>query len=228
MSHRARRRYTVTGAVLFVAGVVAIVIALLSQQSAPQPPPSAARFVPAAPERTAATQPHSLDPDPAPTVVGPTTTRSLPVSLHIPAIGVSSSLQQLGLNPDGTVQVPPLGCHSHAGWYKYSPTPGQLGPSVILGHIDSAACGPGVFFELGKLRQGDTVSITLADRQVAVFRIEKVAEYKKAHFPTLAVYGNTDYAALRLITCGGTFDASAHSYESNIVAYAALVATHPA
>jgi sortase (surface protein transpeptidase) len=161
-------------------------------------------------------------------VHGPILSKSIPVHLTIAAIGVSSDMLQLGLNPDRTVQVPPLGRDSQPGWYQYSPAPGQLGPSIILGHVDSATYGPGVFFKLGALPRGATVSVTRADHQVAVFRVERVVEYPKDHFPTIDVYGNTDRAALRLITCGGTFDLSARSYEDNIVAYASLVSTHAA
>ena len=151
---------------------------------------------------------------------------AVPVRVSIPAIGVSSSLLQLGLNPDRTVQVPPLSADSRAGWYRYSPTPGQLGPAVLLGHVDSAEYGPGVFFKLGALRPGDSVTVDRADHRAAVFRVERVVSYPKDHFPTLEVYGNTDHAALRLITCGGKFDLSTHNYESNIVAYASLVSSH--
>ena len=139
-----------------------------------------------------------------------------------------SNLLQLGLNPDQTVQVPPLDKDSRAGWYKYSPTPGQSGPSVILGHVDSAEYGPGVFFKLGALRPGATLSVTRSDRTTAVFRVDRVVSYPKNSFPTLEVYGNTDSAQLRLITCGGKFDLSSHNYESNIVAFATLVSSHPA
>jgi sortase (surface protein transpeptidase) len=135
-------------------------------------------------------------------------------------------LLQLGLNPDRTVQVPPLSADSRAGWYRYSPTPGQLGPSVLLGHVDSAEYGPGVFFKLGALRPGDSVAVDRADHSEAVFRVDRVVSYPKDHFPTLEVYGNTDHAALRLITCGGKFDLSTHNYESNIVAYASLISSH--
>lgn len=136
---------------------------------------------------------------------------------------------QLGLNPDRTIQVPPLEeKDSHAGWYKYSPTPGQIGPSVMLGHVDSAKNGPAVFFELGALQPGATVAVTLADDTVAVFTVDKVVSYPKSTFPTDAVYGGIDHAGLRLITCGGTFDPRAGSYESNIVAYASLTSSHPA
>ena len=99
---------------------------------------------------------------------------------------------------------------------------------MILGHVDSAEYGAGVFFRLGALRPGDLLSVSRADHTAAVFRIDRVLSYPKDHFPTFEVYGNTDHAALRLITCGGKFDFSTHNYESNIVAYASLVSSHPA
>lgn len=140
---------------------------------------------------------------------------------------MDSNLKDIGLEPDGEITTPPLAEDSHAYWLNVSPTPGQLGPSVILGHVDSAAWGPAVFFDLGKLRQHDKIDITLADHTVAVFEVTHVDEYQKTEFPTEAVYGNTDRAELRLMTCGGTFNQAEHSYESNIVVYAALVASHP-
>jgi len=153
---------------------------------------------------------------------------SVPVSITIPSIGVRSTLLQLGLNPDNSIQVPPLDDpESKAGWYKYSPTPGQIGPTVILGHVDSAKHGPAVFFKLGALQPGATVEVTRTDRKVAVFTVDRVVAYPKATFPSDAVYGNIDHPGLRLITCGGTFDPDAGSYESSIVAYATLTSDHP-
>jgi Sortase domain len=231
------RILTAVGVVLLLAGGLAVIIGLRAQKSAPQPPPSAARAVAVIPTPSDATSPRGPDSAhgrstspaaPMPSPRGPVLARSVPVRLDIPAIGVRSSVQQLGLNADGTVQVPALSRDSQAGWYRFSPTPGERGPAVILGHIDSAAYGPGVFFRLGDLRQRDTISITRADHTVAVFQVERVVEYPKSQFPTLQVYGNTDHAALRLVTCGGTFDPSKRSYEDNIVAYAALVSSHPA
>ncbi len=99
---------------------------------------------------------------------------------------------------------------------------------MILGHVDSAKYGPGVFFELGALQPGATVEVTLTDRIVAVFTVDKVVAYPKSAFPSTAVYGTIDHPGLRLITCGGSFDPTAGSYESNIVAYATLTASHPA
>jgi hypothetical protein len=162
---------------------------------------------------------------------GPGLARSVPVSISIPAIGVRSRLLYVGLNPDGTIQVPPLDdppLTNEAAWYKYSPTPGQVGPSIIVGHVDSAADGPSVFFRLGALRPGEQVQIILADHQVAVFMVTGVRVYPKDRFPTRTVYGTTSYPALRLITCGGSFDEQSHHYDSNVVAFASLVSSHPA
>jgi hypothetical protein len=157
---------------------------------------------------------------------GPVMLPSQPVSLSVPAIGVKSDLVTLGLNPDGTVQVPSLDDpSSKAGWYKNSPTPGSVGPSIILGHIDSKKYGPGVFYDLGNLKPGDEIDVNRQDGSVAVFKVDGVRTYPKSAFPTSLVYGNLDHAGLRLITCGGTFDPSISSYESNIVAFASLVST---
>ncbi len=166
---------------------------------------------------------------PKPTTTPLVLAASAPLAITIPSIGVQSSLVQLGLNPDKSIEVPSLDDpDSKAGWYKYSPTPGQIGPTVILGHVDSAKYGPGVFFKLGALQPGATVEVTLTDRIVAVFTVDKVVAYPKSAFPSTAVYGTINHPGLRLITCGGTFDPAAGSYESNIVAYATLTARHPA
>jgi Sortase domain len=227
-THARRGRYlAVAGVVLAVAGVLTFTTALQGQQDAPGPPASAASAVPLSPAPSSAAAP-SVSPSTSDRATGPILAASQPTALSIPAIGVRSKIGVLGLNPDQTVEVPPLGKDSYAGWYKYSPSPGQLGPSILLGHIDSAQYGPGVFFKLGALRPRDTVSISRSDGTVAVFRVERVVEYPKAHFPTAEVYGNTDRAALRLITCGGKFDPSVRSYEDNIVAYASLVSSHHA
>jgi hypothetical protein len=221
---RALRVIAPLAVLLVIAGTVALAVGLRAQRHAPQPPAAAAidQPVPAAPPSA----PVGGTSKPGVAASGPVLARSIPVSIAIPDIGVHSELLQLGLNPDRTVQVPPLSRNSQAGWYRYSPTPGQLGPSVILGHVDSAEYGPGIFFRLGALRRGNLVEVTRSDHTVGVFRIERVVSYPKDHFPTLEVYGNTDHAALRLITCGGKFDFSTRNYESNIVAYASLVSSH--
>lgn len=218
------------GAILLLAGISAILIGVTAQKHAPQPPPAAASPVSILPTTSADPAPGGTaqQGSPTPAARGQILDRSLPTHLSVPAIGVNSDLKQIGLDTTGQIQTPPLVRDSHAYWLTVSPTPGQLGPSTIIGHVDSASYGPGVFFRLGALRQRDIISITRADGTVAVFEVERVVQYPKAKFPTQAVYGNTDHAALRLITCGGIFNPSQHSYESNIVAYASLISTHHA
>ena len=147
--------------------------------------------------------------------------------LCIPSIRVNADVISLGLNADRTVQVPPLDQVGIAGWYRYSPAPGVVGPSVLLGHIDSAQYGKGVFFDLGLLRHGDVVKVSRADGRTAEYRIDTVEEYSKSAFPTRAVYGNTPKPTLRLVTCGGRFDPSAGSYVDNIIAFATFVRLTP-
>jgi len=144
----------------------------------------------------------------------------LPVALTIPAIGVQTRLIHLGLTAAGALQVP--SSTAVAGWYTGSRRPGAIGPAVVAGHIDSHT-GPGVFFHLSRLRPGDHVYVRRADGTLAVFRVTAVRSYAKDRFPTLAVYGPTPDAELRLITCGGTFEPQLGSYLSNTVVYAVQV-----
>ena len=143
-----------------------------------------------------------------------------PVALTIPAINVSTTLIRLGRTPQGTLQVPTT--TTVAGWYTGSPRPGEIGSSIIAGHIDSTA-GPAVFFRLRLLRPGNLVYVRRADRTLAVFRVTAEHMYPKNDFPTELVYGPVPDAELRLITCGGVFDPTTGSYLSNVVVYATQI-----
>jgi sortase (surface protein transpeptidase) len=145
---------------------------------------------------------------------------ALPVSLTIPAIGVKTSLIHLGLQSNGSLQVPST--TAVAGWYTESPRPGAVGSAVIAGHVDSYQ-GPGVFYWLRNMKSGNRVYVTRADGSVAVFNVTSVQTYPKAAFPTSIVYGATPDSELRLITCGGTFDSTTGHYLSNIIVYATLL-----
>lgn len=147
-----------------------------------------------------------------------------PVSLIIPAIGVRTPLVHLGLTAQGTLQVP--SSTATAGWYVRSPRPGQIGSSIIAGHIDSLN-GPAVFYRLHLLRRGDLVYVRRANHSLAVFRVYSVRRYAKTLFPTSRVYGPTPDPELHLITCGGAFDRTTESYLSNIVVYTSQVRFHP-
>lgn len=182
------------------------------------------------PTDVAATRTPAAAPDPTPDdpadPVGPVLPASAPVRLSAPAIGIDSPLVDLGRNADGTVEVPSLDDpDARPGWYRDSPTPGTLGPAIILGHVDSRRFGPGVFYHLAELRPGDSVDVARADGTVARFAVDEVRQVAKRDFPTLEVYGNLDHAGLRLITCGGEFDPAAGSYESNVIVFASLTGT---
>ncbi len=212
-----------------------VVVVVSAQSRAPQPsatgspPPSetvertpdSSTLAPRPPLST----PSSVAPTTVPEVVEPLLlAASEPVALEIPVIGVQSPLQHLGLTPERRLEVPAPGPHyNEAAWYKYSSTPGSLGPAIILGHVDSAAEGPSVFFHLGDLQPDDEVFVKRADGQVAVFEVDAIRSYPKDDFPTELVYGATEHAALRLITCGGEFDSASGHYRDNIVVYASLV-----
>ena len=145
--------------------------------------------------------------------------RSVPVRLQIAAIGVDTPLMALGLRDDGTMEVPPG--RFPAGWYTGAPTPGELGPAVIAGHVDLK--GPGVFLRLHALTPGAEVTLTREDGSKPVFRVTRVEQFRKDEFPSAVVYGDIDHAGLRLITCGGSFNRASGHYEDNIVAFADLV-----
>jgi Sortase domain len=137
-----------------------------------------------------------------------------------PLIGVKTSLITLGLASDGSMQVP--SSTTVAGWYTGSPRPGGVGSAIIVGHVDSLT-GPGVFYKLPRLHNGDIVYVKRADGTTAEFRVTSVQTYPKNQFPTQTVYSPTPDAELRLITCGGAFDPATHHYLSNIVVYASEV-----
>jgi LPXTG-site transpeptidase (sortase) family protein len=151
--------------------------------------------------------------------------RSVPVGLRIPAIGVDTPVIRLGLAPDGSVQVPPVTAHDRAGWYRHSPTPGQVGPSVILGHVTVGSYGDGVFRRLDRLRRGDRIVARLENGTAAEFAVDAVRKVAKADFPADEVYGNVDRPELRLITCGGP--RTGNGYLDNVIVFATLSATSP-
>jgi sortase (surface protein transpeptidase) len=150
----------------------------------------------------------------------PPAARSSPVSLRIPALRLAAAVVGLGLNADGTVQVPRN--PDQAGWYRLGPSPGQLGSAVILGHVDSKT-GSAIFYRLRFLRAGNRIVVTLTDGTVVHFQVDRVVTYPNAKFPAREVYGSPGYPALQLVTCGGRYDHHAHSYTANVVVYTFLV-----
>lgn len=145
--------------------------------------------------------------------------RSEPTEIDVPKIGAHSTLIPLGLNPDKTIEVPPVSTPRQAGWYVNGPTPGEAGPAVILGHVDGNK-QEGIFYRLKELAVGDRISVSRKDGTSVGFVVSKVDQVAKEVFPSDAVYGDTADPELRLITCGGSFDSAVHSYRDNIIVYA--------
>jgi sortase (surface protein transpeptidase) len=199
-----------TGLIAVAGAVLTLTAAALAGCGRPGGAPAATVARPAA-SSTAPTPPRRQ-----PATARPVT-HARPLTVRIPAIGVTSSLVPLRLDHAGALQPPDD--FVHAGWYAGGPTPGEQGPAVIAGHVDSRA-GPAIFFRLRELRPGDTVLVSRSDRRAVRFRVVEVQRYPKNAFPAARVYQPTPDAALRLITCGGSFDYARRSYRDNIVVYA--------
>ncbi|MEJ1201064.1 MULTISPECIES: class F sortase [unclassified Streptomyces] len=148
--------------------------------------------------------------------------RSAPTQVTVPAIGVSSALEDLGRDGNGAMQTPRD--PDLAGWYTPGPAPGQRGPAVIAGHVTWDG-DRSVFYRLGELAPGDTVTVDREDGRTAIFTVDRVEQYPKDEFPTVEVYRDLDHAGLRLITCAGDYSTAERRYADNIVVYAALTHT---
>ncbi|MFE2550896.1 class F sortase [Streptomyces sp. NPDC059355] len=147
---------------------------------------------------------------------------SVPDRIEIPDIKVDAPLDTVGLDPQGEMQEPDFAKPDDAAWYKDGPTPGEAGAAAIVGHMDTPRAPKAVFFNLKTLKKGEKIQVHRADGTTAVFAVDEVGTYKKDHFPTDKVYGDTHGAAgLRLITCGGDLTADRH-WDSNVVVFAHL------
>ncbi|MER6302059.1 class F sortase [Kitasatospora sp. NPDC001539] len=175
--------------------------------TAPVPPSATAPGAPTTPADT---------PGGPPAATRRPSAASPPTRLQIPSIGVDAPVSGLGLNADGTVEVPSADRADEVGWYRNGPTPGETGPAVLIGHLDTAH-GPAVFQRLPELHPGDLVRVLRADGGSVDFRVRSLLQAAKDHFPTETVYGDTAAPALRLITCGGRIGADGHWTDNIIV-----------
>ncbi|WP_410811972.1 class F sortase [Micromonospora sp. 067-2] len=147
---------------------------------------------------------------------------SRPTGLAIGEIGLQAPVHDVGIAPDGTIAVPDVARAQEAGWYDQGPTPGQYGPAVIVGHVDTTT-GPAVFHGLRDLRSGDRIEVTRSDHSVAVFEVDSVERFDKGRLPVDEVYGDFSRPSLRLITCGGRWVGGETGYSDNLVVFASLV-----
>jgi sortase (surface protein transpeptidase) len=223
-----RRRWPLWLALALIGvGVALVVVAVSAQRSAPTPPRAVGHIDAPRSEQTG-TSPSPLRGGAATArAADPPLAASPPRRITIPAIGVDSAVIRLGLAADGTLAVPQPGPNlNKAAWFQNSPTPGQVGPSIIEGHVDSES-GPSVFFRLGSIRPGNRIVVTRADGVRLTFTVNAVRDYLKTEFPTDVVYGSDDlsHPQLRLITCSD-FDPAIRHHVGNEVVFAHLTATH--
>jgi hypothetical protein len=139
-----------------------------------------------------------------------------PVSIAIAAVGVDARVVPVGLRTDGTMEAPAVDL---AGWYEPGARPGEAGPAVIVGHVDSRR-GPAVFHRLGELRPGDRIVVGLQGGGARPFLVEWVERRPKTALPTQRIWNRTRRPVLRLTTCGGSFDPSTGHYRDNVIVYA--------
>jgi sortase (surface protein transpeptidase) len=152
---------------------------------------------------------------------------SQPTKIVIPAIGVSAPIHGVGKDKDGSVATPSLNLRNEAGWYREGPSPGQFGPAIVVGHVDTKD-KPAVFHRLKDLEPGAKVEIVRRDRQVAVFEVNSVEQFSKEALPVARVYHDFSRPSLRLITCGGAWVGGEMGYADNVVVFASLVSSHKA
>ncbi|MGY1700635.1 class F sortase [Geodermatophilus sp. SYSU D00766] len=176
-------------------------------------------LVPGSPPPARATSAPASVPGPVVLAAEPAAGGAVPLRVRVPAAGVDSTLVELGLDAAGALAAP--ADPAVAGWYAAGPAPGDVGPAVLAGHVDSAR-GPAVFARLAGLADGDEVLVDRSDGTTARFTVTAVERHPKGAFPTGRVYGPTPDAQLRLVTCGGDFDRTAHSYVDNVVVFARL------
>ena len=226
--HAGRRRsmIAVTASVaLALAGAIALFMGIHASGGPPQPPAEAGQSLAsdgATAKPSAPNAPSPATTNPAGGVdLGPILTASPPVAIDIPSIGVHTrNFVDLGRAADGSLEVPTD--FSSVGWYTVGSSPGQLGPAILAGHVDSHN-GPAIFYRLGELRPGATVNVARKDGSTASFSVDRIQSFPKDHFPTALVYGSTNRAELRLITCGGSFDQRSGHYIDNVVAFGHLI-----
>jgi sortase (surface protein transpeptidase) len=197
-----------SGPVLLAAGVLAAALSGCSDA------PSTAAPAPPAPS------PSPVTSEPAFSAVRELARSQVPVRVRIPSLGVDAPVGPVGKAADGTVEVPTR--WEDVGWYDAGARPGEDGPTVLLGHVDSKA-GPAVFARLPQAPPGTVVEVVGDGGELTRWRVERTEQHPKTRFPTEAVYLPALRPELRLVTCGGAFDRATGHYVDNVVVHASLV-----
>ncbi|MCW6009676.1 class F sortase [Micromonospora sp. CPCC 205371] len=216
--------WAAAAAVVLVAGWGGLQIRSRAAPAASGPPALPAPVETGAPVRQADLR-HVVNP--VPVERAPALDRSAPTSIVIPSINLRAALDEIGLLPDGSMEVPPYERAHRAAWYRLGPSPGERGSAVIVGHVDSKKA-VAVFWYLTRVQPGDPVEVIRQDGDTAVFTVSSVEQFAKRHFPADRVYADVDVPVLRLVTCGGPYDTARHAYQDNVVVFASMTGVRPA
>lgn len=209
-----RRGFTAVATLVAFLGMAAVVAFGLASSLGAPGSEAGGRGAPASEPTT--NRPSTTSATPTPTPIG----RSAPVRIDVPAMKLEKKLGRLGLSKDGqTLELPRK--PKKPGWYEKSATPGEIGPTVVIGYIEAGPDRPGVFRRLDDLREGNAIYVTRADGLVAAYRVDAIKSYRPAKLPVKKIYGATDHSALRIVTCGGSLKKAKRA--ANVVVYARLI-----
>lgn len=142
-----------------------------------------------------------------------------PVAVTVPGIGLLASVIPVGVDANNQLDVPSA---ELVGWYQYGPHPGSAGSTVLAAHVDYGGV-PGAFFDLSNVLPGQLLNVELADGSVMSYEVTGNNVYDKTELPAEELFRKDGDPTLYLITCGGTFDPSARSYQANVVVSAVPV-----
>lgn len=157
---------------------------------------------------TVPTQPQAVEP-------------GIPQSISIPAIQVDATVESVGMDSQGRMDIPRNS--DNTAWYSPGFRPGQKGNAVIDGHLDKVTGAPAVFWNISKLSTGDKIIITDDKGQQFTFQVTDTEKYPYNEFPLQQVFGPSDKAMLNLITCQGNWNSAAKNYSHRFVVYSELV-----
>lgn len=143
-----------------------------------------------------------------------------PQQLIIPKLGIVASVEYVGMDAKGNMDVPKQ--DENVAWYELGYKPGALGNSVIAGHFDTKTGAPAVFYRLETLEKGDSIQVIGTDGTENKFIVTQKHTYPYDMFPLIEVFGPADKPRLNLITCEGTYNSANRTYSHRTVVYSEL------
>ena len=143
--------------------------------------------------------------------------KGLPVHLIIPTIGVNSTVEDALITPDGRMDVPANSVD--VAWFALGPEPGKVGSAVIGGHFGIKDGVPFVFYDLDKLKIGDTIQVLDDEGATTTFVVNAIKSFNENADATTVFTSTDGLAHLNLITCEGVWNEVNGSYPDRLVVF---------